>query len=291
MNKLNTTILYLAIFALCLAVPVSAMAALNIEFEYDPLFSNANILPGDSVSRWVKADNTGNSGSYQTAVRAINEDNSDGLGDQMTIQIVDHNTAHSYYSGTLSDFLNESYILLSVVAPDVIAQYDFTIDFLKETGNDYQGKTLVFKIEVGFKEMALAGANETTSFFTTGIDDGIFFASSDSVKMPTMIKDSEDSKDAGIAVGDKPEEAEYTAQAEKQSTMVENSSSLAFNSSFSTAAQPDKKLIFPSARTGQDTAANKFTGLELAFVLIFVALFFIISRLLRKRNIAENNIK
>ena len=110
MNKLNTTILYLAIFVLCLATPVSAMAALNIEFEYDPLFSNANILPGDSVSRWVKADNTGNSSSYQTAVRAINVDNSEGLGDQMTIQIVDHDTAHAYYSGSSQCFQSGSHI-------------------------------------------------------------------------------------------------------------------------------------------------------------------------------------
>ena len=59
---------------------VCAQSAIDVEFENDPLFKNANIMPGDSVVRWMKVTN--NSGeTMPIAIEAINFPGFPNIGD------------------------------------------------------------------------------------------------------------------------------------------------------------------------------------------------------------------
>lgn len=51
---------------------------LVVEFENTPLFKEANFLPGENISRWVKVTNN-SSESKNIAVEAINIIDTDGL--------------------------------------------------------------------------------------------------------------------------------------------------------------------------------------------------------------------
>ena len=103
-------IILIAVFAL--AGPVSAQSAdiLDIEFEsginsetglFYPLFTEANILPGESVTRWVQVTNNTNN-SIPIAAKAVNAvDN--GLGSALILTITEQGAGITS-SSTLADF-------------------------------------------------------------------------------------------------------------------------------------------------------------------------------------------
>ena len=112
MNKFQKTTLIISILifgGIWFALPVLAIEPppLVVEFENDPLFNEANFLPGQSVTRWVKVTN--NSGENQKiGVKAINVNDPDNFGSVLQIVISENGT--DLYGGTtgtkyLSDFL------------------------------------------------------------------------------------------------------------------------------------------------------------------------------------------
>ena len=52
----------------------------EVDFEYDPLFSEANFLPGDSVIRYIRVKNN-STGIFKIATKADKWINNDALGD------------------------------------------------------------------------------------------------------------------------------------------------------------------------------------------------------------------
>jgi len=121
---------------------------LIVEFENDPLFSQTNFLPGESIARWVKVDN--NSGQEQPiSVEAINVSDSDDFGDVINLQIKEGGSV--LFDDTMAQFFHSGQIFLSNVPDADNTQYDFIATFLPESGNDYQGVGLGFDIIVGFK--------------------------------------------------------------------------------------------------------------------------------------------
>jgi hypothetical protein len=119
----------------------------EVVFGNEPLFSEINFVPGQAVSRWVKfKNNTGN--ILTAATKAIQVSNPDGFGDWFDILIEEGSTER--YSGTLTEYFNANEIMLSNVAGEgTQVQYDFTITMKTGAGNDTQGKTLSFDIQVG----------------------------------------------------------------------------------------------------------------------------------------------
>ena len=78
---LQPTLLAAALL-LCFAVPAFAHADnINVVFQATPLFSDANIAPGDTVMRTVTVTNT--SGTAQDVyVKALNGVSTGNLGDE-----------------------------------------------------------------------------------------------------------------------------------------------------------------------------------------------------------------
>ena len=147
---------------------VCAQSGLEVEFEDDPLFKDANVLPGYSVVRWVKVTNT--SGDIQPiATEAIEfspiEDSpyfgsdpgdvpSDDLSRALTITISIQG-GDDLYGGstgekTLFQFYQDGETYLSAVDNGVTEEYVFEIAFPANKGNEWQGKTTNFKISAGF---------------------------------------------------------------------------------------------------------------------------------------------
>jgi len=131
-------------------------AILTGQFEAQPLFKEANFIPGDAVTRWAKLTNT--SGKIQTiAAQAVNfvaPIASDDLANALEITISQN--GNDLYGGTkgkktLADFYNAGVVMLSDVANNATNQYDFSISFPYEKGDEWQGKQTAFDIVIGIK--------------------------------------------------------------------------------------------------------------------------------------------
>jgi len=163
MNSIKIKILYLFIFTICLAVPVSAMAKLNVVFENTPLFSEANILPGDSVSRYIKVSNPDDI-NYRVGTKAVDIADPDGLGDVLQLVISGHVSGIEYFNDSLSEFLNGDIVLLEDMSSGDSVQYDYYVYFEEQSGNDYQLKSLYFDIELGSEEGAVIDSFSASSY-------------------------------------------------------------------------------------------------------------------------------
>ncbi len=129
------------------ASPVFANS-LVVEFEKTPLFDEANFLPGESITRWVKVTN--NSGQTQRiATEAINISNPDRLGDVLILEIIEG--LETRYKNDLSRFFNQGEVYLSDLASGSSATYSLSISFYPGTSNTFQGKSLGFDILIGFQ--------------------------------------------------------------------------------------------------------------------------------------------
>jgi hypothetical protein len=141
-------IFYLSALFLGLFFASSAFAAgdLLVQFESQPLFSDANFLPGNTVTRWVRVTNNTTETKY-IATKAMNY-SGDDLSRSLNITIKE-NGGVSLYSKTLLDFYNDGEIYLSNIGPGAFKEYDFEISFPGDAGNSWQGKTTGFDIGVG----------------------------------------------------------------------------------------------------------------------------------------------
>ncbi|MHA1482065.1 MAG: fibronectin type III domain-containing protein [Candidatus Heimdallarchaeaceae archaeon] len=166
MNKSIKTILILsiAIFSAgLLFVPLAQAQNLEVVFEETPsLFSEANFLPGGSVTRWVEITN--NSGETKPiAVEAINYP---GFPDSSSVPIDDLSRAllivireqggSDLYGGsigekTLFNFYEDGNIYLSDITTGNLKIYDFEITFPSTKENEWQEKTTGFDILIGFQ--------------------------------------------------------------------------------------------------------------------------------------------
>jgi len=153
-NRLSKKNIFAAIIVLYLApLIVSAQVPrLEVVFTPDPLFSEASVLPGDSVSGTVEVTN--NSGEEQTVItEAINVSDPDSLSDEMNLTIEDDssNTFYDSGDGTFFDFLTGgAHTLTNPLSDGDSVVFTFTVDFLEATGNDFQKTELGFDLCVGF---------------------------------------------------------------------------------------------------------------------------------------------
>ena len=174
MNKFSKTILiisvaFLGIGLFCTPSTQAVGNPLTVEFEQDPLFSNTDIKPGDSITRWAKVTNNYEE-TKPVAAEAINYPNpvpSDDLSRALDI-IIKKGTSELYNNSLYNFYLNgETY--LSDIGSGETTQYDFTISFPIEKGNEWQGKTTGFDILIGFQG---DGGDDGNGDDGNGDDDG-----------------------------------------------------------------------------------------------------------------------
>lgn len=158
--KLKISTIYACIITLVLSLAivndVHAGTISDITFEQQPLFNEADILPGHSVTRWIKVASKYDN-NLAVNVVATNISDPDRLGDMLKITI--RKGANIIYQNTLSVFFDASVINLDTLQAYDDAQYDFTVDFLKTTGNDYQDKSLMFDISLTATDEIAAGSD------------------------------------------------------------------------------------------------------------------------------------
>jgi hypothetical protein len=154
MNKAIKTILIIstAVFGVGFLLMPSTSAAVKdlvILFEQDPLFNQANFLPGESVSRWVKVTNN-STVTKRIATEAISVNDPDRLGDVLNLEIKEGGTTR--YNDAFSKFFTGGDIYLSSLnGSGTQTQYDFIVTFYPGTQNPFQGKSLSFDILIGFQ--------------------------------------------------------------------------------------------------------------------------------------------
>ena len=149
------TILSLALCLLgTIAQAETPVMNLTIQFQNSPLFNEANFMPGDSVTRWIKVQN--NTASAQPiGVAATNFADplpSDDLARALNIVIRKGST--DLYGGslgnkTLADFFAAGDLKIDDLAGSANAQYDFVISFPPEKENEWQLKRTGFDIVLG----------------------------------------------------------------------------------------------------------------------------------------------
>jgi len=132
------------------SIPLHAedIPSISVQFEKTPLFSEANFLPGDTITRFVKVTNSGNT-SEPIQVYTKNKSESGGLGDVIYLKIKEGATL--LWNGTLNDFFSAGNIILSTINPSEMIQYNFEAVFNPESGNSYQNATAGFDLVIGFE--------------------------------------------------------------------------------------------------------------------------------------------
>jgi hypothetical protein len=133
---------------LLFAVPQFVLAALEVQFEETPLFLNADIKPGDVVSRTVTVTNTGP--ESQTVIFDFQNEFSDDLADVMELSVTTDN-------GVLVDNFFTNLFALGEIALGALSagesqQYTFTAFLDPAIGNEYQLSQFGFDLVIGFQD-------------------------------------------------------------------------------------------------------------------------------------------
>jgi len=149
--KLQSKITILALFFCILRIlttgHVLAQSSLEVDFENEPLFSEINFLPKDSVNRWIKVTN--NSGQIQSIIiEPINVADPDNFSSVIDFKIL--KGTNVLFDDTLQSFLDSGEIILGDINDQTVLQFDLSATFLADANNNYQGDSLSFDILIGF---------------------------------------------------------------------------------------------------------------------------------------------
>lgn len=164
MSMSNTITRIIVLLVVLFGMPPLSLAALNVTFEATPLFSNADVKPGDSVSRTVTVANTGS--ESEDVIADLTNTFSDGLADVMNLSIASGGA--TFADTSFADLFTVDPIALDALAPGDIATYTFTASLPRTVGNEYQLATLGFDVVIGF-----AGGEQTSDVTRTfGVGGG-----------------------------------------------------------------------------------------------------------------------
>jgi hypothetical protein len=139
---------YVVVSLFCLAAlfPYAAFAALEVTFEAAPLFINANVMPGDAVTRSVVVSNTGN--EPEDIIFSLENTFSDGLADVMEVAVV--SGTDLYADTTFTQLFAWGEVDLGVLPAQSTKTYEFTAFLDPAVGNAYQLSELGFDLVIGF---------------------------------------------------------------------------------------------------------------------------------------------
>lgn len=155
------TVYVTCIFSLLSAPSVHAAGEFTVQFERAPLFSEASFMSGDAIVRWIRATNNLTSENAQVAILVNNLTDPENLSSVLDVEVREGSIVH--YHGTLHELSDAGLTNLSEVMPGSTSQYDVSVTFVPDAGNDYQGVTLGFDISIGMR----SGTDEEYETFTS----------------------------------------------------------------------------------------------------------------------------
>lgn len=121
-------------------------AGLGVVFEATPLFSEAKIMPGDSVSRTIVVTN--NNPEEEAIETLATNVFSDGLASYLNLTVTGH--GESYFNGSLQQFFATSPLSLGNLAPASSRTYTFTASLPSAIGNASMLTNAGFDLVIGF---------------------------------------------------------------------------------------------------------------------------------------------
>lgn len=139
--------------------PANAQAS-TVQFEQSPLFNSVNFVPGDSVTKWVKLNNT-TGVPHRAILRTINVSNTGDLKSVVGLVIKQDSTI--LYDDTFSDLFSKPEIVLPQVPANSSVQFDFTATFKTTAGDEYQNSTMGFNLQIGFEDLDVVVDDTTVS--------------------------------------------------------------------------------------------------------------------------------
>lgn len=156
-----------------------AIGDLTVVWESTPLFNYNNIAPGFTVTKNVNVAN-GASSPRPVGVRGILTSDPGNMDSVMHIEIKEG--LATLYSDTLEQFFLDSSdpdgIPLSTLANGANTDYSFKVTFDSGAGNGFQGKTIVFNLQIGISfdlptECENINFGSNSPIFGTGENDNI----------------------------------------------------------------------------------------------------------------------
>lgn len=119
--------------------------------EGQPIFNIDNLAPGDIKTHIVNVSNGATTGR-PIGVRGI-ESAPPGILKNVLLITISENSTVLYGPKKLDDFFTESSspdgIFLSVLGPSSTTNYEFKVEFDKDSGNEYQDTSVKFDLHIG----------------------------------------------------------------------------------------------------------------------------------------------
>ena len=127
---------------------VFAVDPLNVVFNPNPLFVQANFLPLDETSGVVTITNNSDA-TQDVLTEAINVLDDDNFGSLLHLNIV--GDSGTLFNNSLYNFFSTAgEVPLGAISSGESKIFTYTISFIDSSNNSYQGKTLGFDVCVGF---------------------------------------------------------------------------------------------------------------------------------------------
>jgi uncharacterized membrane protein YgcG len=175
-NILTLSLLGLAIlmtpFSSVFAVtpPLTPPADLVVQLEGGgpALFSEANFMPGQSVTRWVDViNNTSETKAVGVKASDFTNCSENCLSDRLNLEITKEGSV-VYGPVSLTEFFTAGEKKLSDLGSGDTQRYYFKITFLPDSENQYQGKEVSFDFDIGFFGQETIGGGEETGGGSSG---------------------------------------------------------------------------------------------------------------------------
>ena len=128
----------------------AATLTLDVVFTPNPIFTQANFLPGDTATGTARVYNLGP--EPQTVIaEAAHVLDPDNLSSQLHLLITKASGGAELYNGSFKTFLTGGEMTLSALTGGSDETYSFVVAFNNINDNSYQGKTIGFNLCVGFQ--------------------------------------------------------------------------------------------------------------------------------------------
>lgn len=196
---LALTILGIELFLLAPTyVEANGLIDVVFEGEPEPLFKEANFLPGQEVVRWVEVTNKSAQslpvGVEMTSLICSGSDDY-YLADKLNLIIKDKDS-NKLYENFLTGFFSDGEKKIADLAAGNTEKYYFSITFLPESGDNYQGLEVGFNFQIGAlgtESIGGEGSGGGTSGGSTGGGGGGHFITGLEISNENAFKISETS--------------------------------------------------------------------------------------------------
>ncbi len=134
-----------------------------------PLFSANDVYPGWEEEKTVEVINEYDE-TRDFAVEVSDLDTGEGLSDVLTITISDNGT--NLYQDNLTNFKNRGFLILGNIASGDSNEYLFNVQMQTSARNEYQEKTSIFDMSLGFDELPESSPGPSPDASASSSDDG-----------------------------------------------------------------------------------------------------------------------